>query len=141
MCSGMFCSSPHPLGWAWQLGRLSYASSFLYTQEGRASSSLALELGPVFDKHIPSGGKTNLEPRTLKMCLRCAAAPCGSWWWGMVRHCPLVHHPAVFSFTAPPLKKEKNWACPTRDEEETLNLNPGNVYSFGGLEATSGVRE
>ena len=60
---------------------------------------------------------------------------------GMVRHCPLVHHPAVFSFTAPPLKKEKNWACPTRDEEETLNLNPGNVYSFGGPEATSGVSE
>ena len=40
---------------------------------------------------------------------------------------PLVHHPAIFSFTAPPLKKGKNWACPTRDEEETLNLNPGNV--------------
>lgn len=54
---------------------------------------------------------------------------------------PLVHHPAVFSFTAPPLKKGRNWGCPTRDEEETLNLNPGNVYSFGGLEATSGVRE
>lgn len=53
--------------------------------------------------------------------------------------CPIFCR--LLSFTAPPLKKENNWACPTRDEEETLNLNPGNVYSSGGPEAMSGVGE
>ena len=43
--------------------------------------------------------------------------------------------------TAPPLKKGNSWACTTKDEEETLNLNPGSICSFGGPEVMTGIGE
>lgn len=48
--------------------------------------------------------------------------------------CPASFQHLIFSLAAPPLKKGKSWACPTRGEEETLSLNPGNVCRYGGPE-------
>lgn len=112
---------------------------FIYTgRKGLFQSCQSWVLSLINTYHQELEKQTqNLGPKDASA--RCAAAPCGSWWWGMViAACPL--HPAVF-LLKPSFEERKNWACPTRDEEETLNLNPGNVYSFGWLEATSGVRE
>lgn len=134
---GMCCPPllPSTLGLCWSRDRLYFPSGFIIHMRGGLPQT-----------HIIMWKHTGLKPWDLNMMhplmllLRVGAGAGGGE--------ALPIFPTVYCFsisflspTAPPLKKGNSWACPTRDEEETLNLNPGNVYSFGGPEVDFGIGE
>lgn len=135
------------LGVCWGVDRLHFPSGFIIDMRGGPLQS-CFKAGPWLPQtRIIRWKHTGLEPWDLNMMhplmllLRVGAGAGGA---EALPIFPTVCCFSIISFlspTAPPLKKGNSWACPTRDEEETLNLNPGNVYGFGGPEVDFGIGE
>jgi hypothetical protein len=48
---------------------------------------------------------------------------------------------SLLSLTVLPLKKGRSWVCPTREEEGTLNLSPGDIAAWEGRGCTWGLEK